>query len=149
MPRRNDSGFTLIELIMAVLIIGILASLLLPNYRRSMLKAQAADVTTKIEAINIAVKDYEADHGEPPNGPGPAGTAPAWLSGYAEDRIFQSSNGVTMQLVITSGASAPTLLVDAGSDPAMIQVLLATAGTLGNRAAVAGGGANLVVSLSN
>jgi prepilin-type N-terminal cleavage/methylation domain-containing protein len=150
MPARDEErGFTLLELLLTVLIIGTLATLILPNYRRSVFKALAADVVTKVEAINVSIKDYEADHGDAPVGTGPAGSPPPWLAGYVQERYFNAANGITYQLVITSGSAAPTLVVNGGNDAGNIQIMLAAAGTLGNRASLSGGGSTMVVTLSN
>lgn len=69
-PRR--SGFTLIELLVVLLIIGVLASLLLPVIRVTIQRTERAKTYSEIETIRIALAEYLADHRRYPR-----------LSGYA------------------------------------------------------------------
>jgi len=42
-PRRDEAGFTLIEVMMAVTIVGILAAIAVPSYRQYILQANRTD----------------------------------------------------------------------------------------------------------
>lgn len=63
---RNQKGFTLIELMIVVVIIGILAAVAIPRFigiaRRARVKACVADVTLIRQAVGL----YITDHGEYP-----------------------------------------------------------------------------------
>ena len=49
--RRPTEGFTLIEMVIVVLIIGVLASIAIPNYRKVQLHAAAASVNMEIHDL--------------------------------------------------------------------------------------------------
>ena len=56
--NKLESGFTLIEVLVAVLIIGILVGMALPQYRRSVEKTHAMQAVSLIETILSAEQRY-------------------------------------------------------------------------------------------
>ena len=146
-PLHARRGFTLVELVIVLLVIGVLATMIVPNYRQSVIRAEGAQVATRVEAINVALKEYEADHDSIPTGTGPAGSAPSWLAPYLTANHFQGPAGITFQYAHSGLSVPPTLVIAAGAvDERMI--LLAAAASLGSRATTVGGGASLLVTLS-
>jgi general secretion pathway protein G len=64
--RRAESGFTLLELMIVVSIIGILATLAVPSYRQSVVKAREAVLQQDLATIRDVLDQYRADRGKYP-----------------------------------------------------------------------------------
>ena len=67
MPGLNRrKGFTLIELIVVLAIIGLLASLVAPRYVRTVDNAREATLRTSLNVMRDAIDKYTADRGQYP-----------------------------------------------------------------------------------
>jgi general secretion pathway protein G len=67
--KRNRSairGFTLIELMIVMTIIGILASIAAPNYQRSVIKARETVLMEDLYQMRRAIDSYFVDHAKYP-----------------------------------------------------------------------------------
>ena len=91
--RQFSTGFTLIELMIVVAIIGILSSLAIPEYQAFVLRSKRAEVPMMVSAIRTTQWSYMAEWGQftsapltPPTSSGrtpvhfgiAAGTASPW-----------------------------------------------------------------------
>ncbi len=63
---KGSPGFTLIELMIVVSIVGILATIALPMYQHSVIRAKEAVLKEDLFQMREAIDQYYADHGEFP-----------------------------------------------------------------------------------
>jgi len=62
MRKKNQKGFTLIELVVVMVIIAILAVIAVPMYRNYTLRAMASEARTLVGSIASAEKVWIAEH---------------------------------------------------------------------------------------
>ncbi|MHC4123538.1 MAG: type IV pilin protein [Planctomycetota bacterium] len=99
--KKPETGFTLIELMIVVLIVAILAAAALPIYRGRMNSAKWAEGKTMLGTIATAIRVYAAENGSAATtptldfaqGPTSLGFAPGDLTGtYFTDSDFSISS---------------------------------------------------------
>lgn len=59
---RREQGFTLVELLVVVIIIGILAAIVIPNYLNVTENARKGRAQAEVKTIGTAVSIYYAEH---------------------------------------------------------------------------------------
>ncbi len=61
--RTQLKGFSLIELMIVIAIIGILAAIAVPSYKSYVVRADLADFTTRANAYNLVIAEYISEQG--------------------------------------------------------------------------------------
>jgi len=109
MKKTNQSGFTLIELMIVVAIIGILAAIALPAYQDYTKRSHVTEGLSLAGAAKTAVAEYFSSEGVVPNNNSNAGlSAAASIAGNAV-RSVSVSNGV-ISITYTTKVESGTIL---------------------------------------
>ena len=74
---KKQQGFTLIELMIVVAIIGILAAIAIPAYKDYTIRAQVSEGLSLASGAKVAVSQFHMDRGVFPINNGEAGISPA------------------------------------------------------------------------
>ena len=93
--RLNEKGFTLLELMIVIAIIGILASLAQPSYKAAVQKSREAALKENLYNIRGVLDQYYADNGKYPDSLDDVVTK-GYMRGVPVDPITNSSNWQTV-----------------------------------------------------
>ena len=63
---NNNKGYTLIEMLTVIAIMGILASIAVPSFQRSIIRSREASLRNSLFVLRDVVDQYYADFGEYP-----------------------------------------------------------------------------------
>jgi type IV pilus assembly protein PilE len=114
--RRADAGFTLIELMVAVAVVAILASIALPSYTSYIARARRADARTQLlQAAQFMQRFYAANdsYGQDRSGNAVLGQVPGGLLHSPADSAalydlaipIATAAAFTLQMVPVAGGS--------------------------------------------
>ena len=84
-PIRH-AGFTLIELMIVIVIIGVLATIAIPAYSRTVRNAKCGRTAAELRSLSTAFVAYQAAHGELP--PDSHLTLPAGMEEFIDPAVW-------------------------------------------------------------
>ncbi|ENV9276857.1 pilin, partial [Neisseria gonorrhoeae] len=97
-----QKGFTLIELMIVIAIVGILAAVALPAYQDYTARAQVSEAILLAEGQKSAVTEYYLNNGEWPKNNDEAGVASAsTIKGKYVESVTVANGVVTAQMAST------------------------------------------------
>jgi type IV pilus assembly protein PilA len=107
MFKHVQKGFTLIELMIVIAIIGILAAIAIPAYQNYTIRAQVSEGLSLADGFKTAISEYYAQYGGFPTGASNASPVPAGdiaITGVSSGKYVSAINVVTGgQIQITYG----------------------------------------------
>jgi type IV pilus assembly protein PilA len=108
---KKQQGFTLIELMIVVAIIGILAAIAIPAYQDYTIRAQVSEGLNLAGGAKAAVSEYTMDRGNFPSNNLIAGVAPIVdIDGKYVDGLTVSATATTGVITVTYGNDAHAIL---------------------------------------
>lgn len=92
--RYSASGFTLLELLVVILIIGLLTGIVAPRFMSQIARSEATTARAQIDAFDKALQAYRIDVGRYPSSSEglraliePSGSDPRWRGPYLKDNL--------------------------------------------------------------
>ena len=107
--RKAQSGFTIIELLIVIAIIGILAGLVLNNFQGAQAKARDTQRRTDINNIHAKLEEFYNEEGGYPN----EDLTATLLAGIDTEALIDADGGTNqIEETFTTSTTAPTPSVD-------------------------------------
>jgi len=100
---KNKKGFTLIELMIVVAIIGILAAIAIPNFMSYQCKARQSEAKTALGTVRTLQEAYYAEYGGYGSTASNIGFAMKGTTEYQTPTISANSSGYTATILGKAG----------------------------------------------
>ncbi len=120
MKRSMQKGFTLIELMIVVAIIGILAAVALPAYQDYTVRAKVSEVILALSAPKTSISEYYATLGVMP---------PSATSAAIDETGSKYISGIAYTTTGTDNATVTATVQDLGNTAAVGDVVMVGTGT--------------------
>ena len=91
--RPRAPGFTLLELMVVVIIVGVIAAFAIPNYNKSMQKAHERDMLaqlTAVHAANLLFRSYDGNY---------------WDTGGTDKNMAQINSALSINIISDSSTT--------------------------------------------
>ena len=116
--KKQQKGFTLIELMIVIAIIGILAAIAIPSYQDYIRRSKVSELLNVASAAKTSISEYRITNG-------------TWPADQTEAGFSDVTTKYVSQMVYSAGT--PTLQIDGAGDVASVQLaLVPTADAQGN-----------------
>lgn len=109
--KKNQQGFTLIELMIVVAIIGILAAVAIPAYQDYTIRAKVTEGMVSASALKIGVTDMFSDSGK-------AGIT-AYKATVLADQANLTTSSIASVAIDDSATKLGEILIDMSGIPAL------------------------------
>jgi len=134
MYRKNEEGFTLIEMMIVVAIIAILVAILVPNFMRARAQAQTAACEANLKEIATILELYQTDHQQYPAGNNtPVTIADTDLAAYLKQNPVDPVNpSGTYEFTVTNGSTGNasyTIICPGAHDPGTMAAIGGASGS--------------------
>jgi general secretion pathway protein G len=93
--NMKKSGFTLVEILIVVIILGILAAIVIPQFTGASQEARKNSLTSQLQTIRSQVELYKLQHRDNPPPLLVAGGATAWDNMTVKTNSAHSTTGTT------------------------------------------------------
>jgi general secretion pathway protein G len=94
--RTRRSGFTLVEILIVVIILGILAAIVIPQFTGASQDARKSNLASQVQTLKSQIELYRLQHNE---------TLPALLTDWTQMTEYSDINGANLGTVADLGAS--------------------------------------------
>ena len=111
--RRNSQGFTLIELMLVIVVIGILAAIAIPNFIHMQDRAREGAVKGNMHVIQLAIEDFAVQN----DGTYPVAANDAVVQGDLSGGVYPE-NPFNNAPCTLAWAASPGTSGDLGMNPA-------------------------------
>ena len=107
---KRKLGFTLVELVMVIVIIGLLSAIIIPKFADQRAQASISATKANLESLRTAVALYTADFNSPPAIPFTASLVPNYLRAVPYETVISAPPGVNT----VTGGTCPATAAGAG-----------------------------------